>query len=184
MRKATGISLILLIFLSLCLITFSLLSLSEASADERLSKKAADRTSQYYAAVSTANEVIAEIDQLLAENFAKAYQTSSASASSDSSVLQAWLEYNSQIPGQLPSESCSDLSDSITYIESETPSFQFSVSITETQKLHIIMQLVYPEKNSDKMYEITEWRIMNTQEWNADRSQNLLRLDSELFSAD
>ncbi|MCC8065672.1 MAG: hypothetical protein LIO94_01020 [Clostridiales bacterium] len=66
MKKTTGISLMLLIFLSLCLITFSLLSLSGASADQNLSQKAADRTTEYYAAVTTANEILDKIDSQLA----------------------------------------------------------------------------------------------------------------------
>ena len=43
-----GTSCILLIFLSLCLLTFAVLSLASARADLRLSKKIADRTVSYY----------------------------------------------------------------------------------------------------------------------------------------
>ena len=67
MRKTTGLSLLLLIFLSLCLLIFSLLSISGATADETLSQKTADRTKEYYAAVSEANQLLAEIDALLGE---------------------------------------------------------------------------------------------------------------------
>ena len=67
MRKTSGVSLILLIFLSLCLIVFSLLSLSGAVADETLSSQAADRTTEYYAAVSSSNALLAQIDEQLAE---------------------------------------------------------------------------------------------------------------------
>ena len=66
MKRTSGISLMLLIFLSLCLIVFSLLSLSGATADETLSKKAADRTTEYYHASSSANALIADIDHQLA----------------------------------------------------------------------------------------------------------------------
>lgn len=72
MRKTSGVSLMLLIFLSLCLITFSLLSLSGATADETLSQKSADRTTQYYAAVTSANEIISRIDAALAGYLKKA----------------------------------------------------------------------------------------------------------------
>ncbi|MCD8011916.1 MAG: hypothetical protein LUG99_01825 [Lachnospiraceae bacterium] len=66
MKKTAGISLMLLIFLSLCLITFSLLSLSGATADSKLSQNSAERTTEYYAAVTAANGILAEIDTQLA----------------------------------------------------------------------------------------------------------------------
>lgn len=72
MKRTAGISLMLLIFLSLCLITFSVLSLSGANADEKLSQKSADRTTEYYAAVTRANEVLSEIDARLADAFLEA----------------------------------------------------------------------------------------------------------------
>ncbi|MCC8045126.1 MAG: hypothetical protein LIP12_06460 [Clostridiales bacterium] len=72
MKRTAGISLMLLIFLSLCLITFSVLSLSGANADEKLSQKSADRTTEYYAAVTEANEILSEIDAWLADAFLEA----------------------------------------------------------------------------------------------------------------
>ena len=47
-----GISLLILIFMTLSLLTFSVLSLENAVADRRLSRKMAEHTSSYYAAVS------------------------------------------------------------------------------------------------------------------------------------
>ena len=145
MRKTTGISLILLIFLSLCLITFSLLSLSGATADERLSQKAADRTTEYYAAVSEANKMLADIDRKLAE-----YLTMSNTPY------------------------CSDENPF------ENNTISFDIAVTESQQLHVVLELHYPETSSESMYDITEWKIINTQEWHADRSQNLFRTDAAL----
>ncbi|MDO5145569.1 MAG: hypothetical protein Q4D60_01055 [Eubacteriales bacterium] len=45
-----GVSLIILIFITLCLVTFSVLSLENAVADRRLSEKAAEHTTAYYKA--------------------------------------------------------------------------------------------------------------------------------------
>ena len=47
-----GTSSILLIFMTLCLICFATLSLANANADYRLSKKLADHTSAYYQAAN------------------------------------------------------------------------------------------------------------------------------------
>ena len=55
-----GISLLILIFMTLSLLTFSVLSLENAVADRRLSRKMAEHTSSYYAAVSRVQEQLAE----------------------------------------------------------------------------------------------------------------------------
>lgn len=55
-----GISLLILIFMTLSLLTFSVLSLENAVADRRLSRKMAEHTSNYYAAVSRVQEQLAE----------------------------------------------------------------------------------------------------------------------------
>ena len=75
-----GISLLLLIFLTLCLITFSLLSLSGASADENLSRRAADRTLSYYEADSSANDILARTNEYLAKYLKEAEEDSDPEA--------------------------------------------------------------------------------------------------------
>lgn len=51
---SVGASSILVIFIIVCLVTFSVLSLVSATADYRLSKKVADRNTAYYEATSRA----------------------------------------------------------------------------------------------------------------------------------
>ena len=60
-----GTSTLLLIFLSLCLLTFAVLSLLSARADRNLSRKTADRTTAYYEACNQAENRIGEIDGIL-----------------------------------------------------------------------------------------------------------------------
>ena len=55
-----GISLLILIFMTLALLTFSMLSLENAVADRRLSQKAADHTTAYYDAANRIQEQIAD----------------------------------------------------------------------------------------------------------------------------
>lgn len=127
MRKTTGISLILLIFLSLCLMTFSLLSLSGATADERLSQKAANRTTEYYAAVNAANEILADIDAALADYLTEAASdeshstntdTIASSASADATEAPAqtrWFELCAQLPGKINSSNYPQLLETVSY---------------------------------------------------------------------
>lgn len=58
-----GISLLILIFITLALLTFSVLALENAVADRRLSQKEADHTTAYYAAANRIQEQIADYMQ-------------------------------------------------------------------------------------------------------------------------
>lgn len=54
-----GASSILVVFILLCLVTFSVLSLVSANADLKLSKRVAEHTREYYDATSEAEEILA-----------------------------------------------------------------------------------------------------------------------------
>lgn len=62
-----GISLIILIFMNICLAAFAVLSLENAISDYSLSKKTATHTTQYYNAVNKIQEQLAEKNQELRE---------------------------------------------------------------------------------------------------------------------
>lgn len=62
-----GISSILLIFLIVCLAVFSVLTLTSATSDYKMSKKIADHTTQYYKAYQLAQDEIAKVDEKLQE---------------------------------------------------------------------------------------------------------------------
>lgn len=169
MRKTSGLSLMLLIFLSLSLIVFSLLSLSGAQADETLSRKAADRTTEYYAAVSSANEVLAKIDDALAGYLRKAAKTASSGsqkaekAGDYASGNRAFLEKCAALPGDVPGVTCTG----------DTASF--SVPVNEKQVLFVELALSFPQKSDDTLYRVTAWETVNTKDWTPDRSMELYR---------
>lgn len=60
-----GTSSVLLIFIVLCLVSFSALSLASAMADYRLTQKISDRTLSYYEALSEANVRIAAANKVV-----------------------------------------------------------------------------------------------------------------------
>ena len=62
-----GISLIILIFMNICLAAFAVLSLENAVSDYSLSKKTAKHTTQYYEAVNNVQEQLAKKNQELRE---------------------------------------------------------------------------------------------------------------------
>lgn len=60
-----GISLIILIFMNICLAAFAVLSLENAISDYSLSKKTAAHTTQYYDAVNRVQEQLAKKNEEL-----------------------------------------------------------------------------------------------------------------------
>ncbi len=179
MKKTAGISLMLLIFLSLCLITFSLLSLSGATADAKLAQNSADRTTEYYAAVSMANEILGQIDAQLADALQNVQTENGAddNAASEDSSLTAYAD------------ACSTISVSGAALTWEAGSsedhdsaivgtLQYDIAVTDDQLLHVALSVVWPKSDSDTLYQITSWQILSTSDWSADTSQNLYRTDT------
>lgn len=89
---------IILVFLTLCLVSFSVLSLVNANADFRLSKKLADRTSGYYEAVNRAESFLAETDAALRD----VYLSHSGEAGEEAYMEEAHRLYGEQIEEVFP----------------------------------------------------------------------------------
>lgn len=173
MRKTSGISLMLLIFLSLCLITFSLLSLSGAVADEKLSQKAADHTTEYYQADREANEILSRIDAQLA--------TYLKTAEKSRDPEKTYIELCAEISGEIPEASWTiqDGTDNMDLTELPlSGTISFTVPVNEKQELLAKLLIVYPQADEDTLYQIAAWKTINTGNWDADTSQNVLRLDT------
>lgn len=96
MRRTSGLSLLILIFVSLCLITFSLLSVSESRADQALGEKMAARTTTYYEANTKANQLLSKIDAQLA-NYLRLF-SSDASSTPESSYYDSCRQIADVIP--------------------------------------------------------------------------------------
>lgn len=137
-----GIPSLLLIFLILCLVTFSVLSLSSASADEKLSRKIADRTTEYYEASNTANDTLSDIDLYLEKVYGES---------------QSRDEYYKKI--RLAFSESEDIQFSR---ESSIPSLAWQTTLNGTQVLSVRLSLPYPDGAGDTYYEIEEWKVINT----------------------
>lgn len=158
MRKTSGLSLLLLIFLSLCLVTFSLLSVSESSADKKLSEKAAQHTTDYYHALSEANETLATIDEALS-GCIKAASASDAPA-------KAYLDRCASIPDTISGISWERTAD-------DTGVISFQTVMTDRQSLLMELTVHWPAHESDTLYEITRQQVIHTATWTPDTSQKL-----------
>ena len=142
----TGTSTLLLIFVSLCLLTFAVLSFLSARADQNLSRKTAERTSAYYEACNQAEDRLGEADQMLEK---------------------IWQETaNEKAYFQAVRETFEDLD-----FDEESRMLSFSVPLTDTQVLTVTLKLRTPESGST-FYTISGWKTVNTAEWTAYTRQN------------
>ncbi len=60
-----GSSSLLIIFVVVCLVSFAALSIVSANSDYKLTKRMAERETNYYAACNDANQTLADIDRTL-----------------------------------------------------------------------------------------------------------------------
>ena len=183
MRKTSGVSLMLLIFLSLCLIIFSLLSLSGAVADETLSSQAAERTTEYYAAVTAANNVLAQIDSQLAAYLREAETADSSQTAGEKTGSAVSKEQTDEQRENKYSQLCSRIGEDVpgvSWEDNEENSekggvISFSVDVDDEQILQIRLDISYPASDDDSLYRVHTWKVVNTGDWNADHSMHLFR---------
>lgn len=143
----TGTSTLLLIFVSLCLLTFAVLSFLSARADQNLSRKTAERTSAYYEACNQAEDRLGEADRMLEK---------------------LWQETaNEKAYFQAVRETFEDMD-----FDEESRMLSFSVPLTDTQVLAVTLKLRMPESGST-FYTISGWKTINTAGWTADTRQNV-----------
>ena len=77
-------------------------------------------------------------------------------------------------------DSCRQIADVIPEVswDTDTHTASFTIAITESQQLAVVLAVNFPKKDTDTLYHITTWKIVNTQDWAADTSMKLLRTDT------
>lgn len=151
-----GISLLILIFITLSLLAFSVLSLENAVADRRLSEKAAEHTSDYYAAVGRVQERLAEYMETARENGSAAGEQ--VTFEEEVSAGQR-LVVTIRLTGEEDTDGAPDG-------ENETePAAPGEENETEPAAL---------DEDNDAAaapgYEVTQWQLQSDEEWEPDRS--------------
>ena len=152
---SVGITSLALIFVMLCLLTFSVLSLVSARADMRLSQRSARRTTAYYDAENQANDILLAVISGLEDCRAEAEAESSFYA-------QIWERLDGQ--------------NAISFTDS--PSLCYEVPLESEQLLHVVLELSYEPYEDGSHYRILEWRTESTHEWETDKTLPLLDEDA------
>ncbi len=135
-----GFSSILLVFVMICIVTFGVLSLVTAGSDYKLSKKVADKVSNYYDADESACRKLAQIDHALYEF----YQNSA----SEADYYKRAEAYFSKAGGAF-----SDESGSLLYTWQEP--------FSQTQVLEIVIRICYPTSDAAHFYELQAWKTVS-----------------------
>lgn len=150
-----GSASMLVIFIILCLVTFSVLSVASSNNDRTYARNIAKRTSDYYAASNEAEAQLAQIDELLA----KAYELYGK-------------DYLEQGTALFDNEAMENLTYSVDF--SCFPTLTFTVPINDTQSLAVSLQLQLPINEDSRLYKITSWKEISTDSWDNDEPLNLM----------
>lgn len=153
-----GLSTVLLVFVMLCLIVFSVLSLSTAKADLEMSRKVADRTQDYYLAQSKASEQLKKIDAVLAKQY--------------NENKENYLEVAKEVLQQE-----SDLT--VTEMEGGAGLLcVYTEPVNDTQQLRVELGIEVPEEEAGTYVQILGWETEQTGEWNADTGLAVLKKEN------
>ena len=155
-----GITSFVLIFVMLCLLTFSVLSLATARADLRLSQRSADRTSAYYDAENRANDILLEIISCMEDCLSEAGGDTDMEEGADAASF--YTSVRDSLEGQ----------NGITFTGEHT--LQYSVPLEDEQLLRVSLELSFEPYEDGSRYKILEWRTESTHEWDSDETLPLL----------
>lgn len=147
-----GSSSLLVIFLALCLSTFSVLAVSSARSDYTFSKKAADQRLAYYEASNTAEEMLADLDVWI------------QAARIDSFAVSSTKGFTFALAARLDNEYTYDTVNQLIF---------FSVPMTDTRILSVTVRV--EPRESVRRYTVTRWSAENTADWSADDTMELYR---------
>lgn len=165
-----GISLIILIFMNICLAAFAVLSLQNALSDYALSKKTATHTTQYYAAVNKVQEQLAEKNQKLQEEQSQKNQEFQKQQSQQKQKLQKQQVQNNQ-----------ELQKNQTQNQKQPPKSQSEpqseIQITETvsKRQQLVVTLQLDKAGTCPQYYIEKWQLCTPDDWQADDSLDVYK---------
>ncbi len=138
-----GFSTILIVFVMICIVTFSALAYLTASSDYRLSKKVADRTTAYYEAEAVAYQKLEEIDTLLADTYSHTRKKNK--------YIQAAYHNLTDYAADTPE---------MTVTHEDALLVSFPVTINSQDTLNVSLQVCYPPDAGGICYRVTCWKTV------------------------
>lgn len=158
-----GTSLMLVVFIILCMIVFAVLSLSGALKDLAFSETLASRTNSWYEANNQAEEILADIDRIL---------SGPDSEEAKLQKLQAieGLTITMDVPENQPYTV--DTTDTLV----SSIELSYTIPIDDNEVLQVELSTTPQKKHP---YTITSWQQLSIQEWNGNETLPVLGSESQ-----
>ena len=173
-----GISLIILIFMNICLAAFAVLSLENAVSDYSLSKKTAKHTTQYYEAVNNVQEQLAKKNQELREKAetktteAKSSQKKAETKTTEIKSIQKKAETKTtetkSTEKKIKAETVKNMQSQKDIKKVAKSQIKLTESVSKSQQLVVTLQL--DETGGYPQYYIQKWKLCSSDDWQADDS--------------
>lgn len=167
-----GISLIILIFMNICLAAFAVLSLENAVSDYSLSKKTATHTTQYYEAVNKVQEQLAKKNQELREKVeaekkaeAKTTETKSSQKKAETKSTEKKIKTKTIKNTQKQSQKALE--------KIAKSQIKLTESVSKSQQLVVTLKL--DEAGDCPQYYIQKWQLCSSDDWQADDSLDVYK---------
>lgn len=122
-----------------------------ANSDYTLSKKLAEKNTQYYEASNTAEAFLAQTDTVLSD----LYRSSAGSSSSYCRALPDIMD-SMELPDGI-------INYSTDFSTEDNGSVSFEVPMSDTRFLAVTLLFSYPEFSGDNFYKITSWQTVTRQ---------------------
>jgi hypothetical protein len=139
-----------MIWVVLCLVVLSILTVVTATRDYRFTQTLSDHTTAYYQAVSQANETLADVDECLAQAPQEGFETAVRRALPESVTVQE---------------------------EEETLYLSFQTALDDTQALFVSLRVNRPDSaefSAGHRYTIVSWREGAVTDWQGDNTLTLM----------
>ena len=147
---STGVTSMVLIFVMLCLVTFSVLSLVSAESNLRLAQRSAQRTTAYYEAENRANDILIALETA-AKELRSEGQTSPEDFAREVLTLAG------------------DTGAALT----DTRTVAYQVPLGEDQLLYVELE-VRPEPGPEGLHcRIEAWQVISQYDWAPDETLDL-----------
>ena len=145
----TGTATLFVVFVVVVLVVLAITSLSAAHSDLEMAEQMAQQKTAYYQASSRAEEVLAQIDALLEQNW------------QDSTGWEAYLEEIRDLPEQVRAARADAPAD-LAWTESAV--LAYTTALDDTRELHVQLAITNPEETGG-FYRILAWETCDTSEW-------------------
>ena len=148
-----GIPSLFLIFSVLCLCVLALLTLGSSRSSLNTARHSMEQTENYYTSCAGATETVSEIHDDLEQ-----YREKASDEAGYFSMVQK----------------LADTRDDLSW-DPRSHTLSFSVGISGTQQLSVVLEIFYPQKKSASTYQILQWNTKLTGSWNPDNHQNVFK---------